>query len=220
MTRKRDRLSELSHLKSLTESKRLKTRFKGKRRATANQWFGPRFAVAIANENFNFTGIEFKTALNRFEAHTSQKAIVKISGALNILAVSAMKIANDIRNDRFMPGLTDLPESLQSARLGLMAGQSTWPEDLDLSNQKEMNGIEGWMDGLDLHPAEMVVEFNDKWLNSRCCLRKFVGQLELSKAINRAGENLKLPMEGMDMVDGGRRWSASTAGMDEMEEAQ
>ncbi|KAI8447904.1 hypothetical protein BY996DRAFT_6420409 [Phakopsora pachyrhizi] len=98
----------------------------------------PGFAVAIANEISNLTGIEFKTAPNTFEVHASHNAIVKTSGALNVLAVSAMKIANDIR---FLLGflVADLVNLLHSIsileydnvanpltetveRLGLMAG--------------------------------------------------------------------------------------------------
>ncbi|MEO8666574.1 MAG: lyase family protein, partial [Ignavibacteria bacterium] len=39
----------------------------------------------------------FKTAPNKFEALASNDAIVETSGALKVLAVSLMKIANDIR---------------------------------------------------------------------------------------------------------------------------
>lgn len=39
----------------------------------------------------------FETAPNKFEALAAHDAIVEASGALNVLAVSFMKIANDIR---------------------------------------------------------------------------------------------------------------------------
>lgn len=55
------------------------------------------FAEAIAKEISQQTGISFETAPNKFEALASHDAIVETSGALNVLAVSAMKIANDIR---------------------------------------------------------------------------------------------------------------------------
>jgi len=55
------------------------------------------FAEAIAKEISQQTGIPFETAPNKFEALASHDAIVETSGALNVLAVSAMKIANDIR---------------------------------------------------------------------------------------------------------------------------
>ncbi|ASB48907.1 class II fumarate hydratase [Alkalitalea saponilacus] len=44
-----------------------------------------------------FTGFSFKTAPNKFEALASQDALVESHGALKQLAVSLMKIANDIR---------------------------------------------------------------------------------------------------------------------------
>jgi fumarate hydratase class II len=45
----------------------------------------------------NITGLPFKTAPNKFEALASRDAVVFLSGALNTLAVSCMKIANDMR---------------------------------------------------------------------------------------------------------------------------
>lgn len=55
------------------------------------------FAHAFAKEVSNYTKLEFKTATNKFEALASNDALVAFSGALNSLAVSIMKIANDIR---------------------------------------------------------------------------------------------------------------------------
>ena len=55
------------------------------------------FDVFIANEISCITGFEFKTAPNKFEALASHDAIVEASGALNTLACSLNKIANDIR---------------------------------------------------------------------------------------------------------------------------
>lgn len=55
--------------------------------------FGARFAGQIAE----FTGYPFVTAENKFESLAAHDAIVECSGALNTLAVSLMKIANDIR---------------------------------------------------------------------------------------------------------------------------
>ncbi len=55
------------------------------------------FAEAFAAEVAEMTGLPFVTAPNKFEALASHDAIVEASGALNVLAVSLMKIANDIR---------------------------------------------------------------------------------------------------------------------------
>lgn len=43
------------------------------------------------------TGLPFKTAENKFEALAAHDTIIEVSGALNVLAASLMKIANDIR---------------------------------------------------------------------------------------------------------------------------
>ncbi|EAL67227.1 fumarate hydratase [Dictyostelium discoideum AX4] len=55
------------------------------------------FDVDIASEVAKFTGLPFKTAPNKFEALAAHDAMVEVSGALNTVAVSLMKIANDIR---------------------------------------------------------------------------------------------------------------------------
>ena len=55
------------------------------------------FAEAFAAEVAKITGLPFVTAPNKFEALAAHDAIVEASGALNVLAVSLNKIANDIR---------------------------------------------------------------------------------------------------------------------------
>lgn len=55
------------------------------------------FAESFAAEVASITGLPFITAENKFEALAAHDAIVEASGALNVLAVSLMKIANDIR---------------------------------------------------------------------------------------------------------------------------
>ncbi|MBC8051072.1 MAG: class II fumarate hydratase [Chitinophagales bacterium] len=55
--------------------------------------FAEDFAARVAAE----TGLPFVTAPNKFEALASNDAVVEASGALNVLAVSLFKIANDIR---------------------------------------------------------------------------------------------------------------------------
>jgi fumarate hydratase class II len=55
------------------------------------------FAEAFAAEAAKITGLAFITAPNKFEALAAHDAIVEASGALNVLAVSLNKIANDIR---------------------------------------------------------------------------------------------------------------------------
>ncbi len=55
------------------------------------------YDVSVANHIANLTGLPFKTAENKFEALAAHDAIVESHGALKTIAVSLMKIANDIR---------------------------------------------------------------------------------------------------------------------------
>jgi len=55
------------------------------------------FAEKFAQNVSELTGLEFVTAENKFEALAAHDALVELSGALNVLATSLMKIANDIR---------------------------------------------------------------------------------------------------------------------------
>ena len=55
------------------------------------------FDTAIARAVAEATGLPFVTAPNKFEALAAHDALVEHSGALNTLAASLMKIANDIR---------------------------------------------------------------------------------------------------------------------------
>lgn len=55
------------------------------------------YAENVAKYIADFTGLPFRTAPNKFEALAAHDAIVESHGALKQLAVSLMKIANDIR---------------------------------------------------------------------------------------------------------------------------
>jgi fumarate hydratase, class II len=55
--------------------------------------FAAKFAEEVARE----TGLPFITAPNKFEALASNDSEIELSGALNVLAASLFKIANDIR---------------------------------------------------------------------------------------------------------------------------
>ncbi len=55
------------------------------------------FAEAFAEEVAVLTKLPFVTARNKFEALAAHDALVEASGALNTIAVSLFKIANDIR---------------------------------------------------------------------------------------------------------------------------
>ena len=55
------------------------------------------YAENVANHIAKLTGLPFVTAENKFEALAAHDAIVEAHGALKTVAVSLMKIANDIR---------------------------------------------------------------------------------------------------------------------------
>merc|ERR1712042_409016 len=55
------------------------------------------FAEKVADEVSKITGLPFETAPNKFEALAAHDALVELSGAMNVVACSIMKIANDIR---------------------------------------------------------------------------------------------------------------------------
>lgn len=57
----------------------------------------PNYSEQVAQEIARLTGLPFVTAPNKFEALASNDAIVETHAALKTIAVSLMKIANDIR---------------------------------------------------------------------------------------------------------------------------
>ncbi len=57
----------------------------------------PEFGARMAARLSDLTGLPFREAENHFEAQAAKDAAVQLSGTLKTLAVSLMKIANDIR---------------------------------------------------------------------------------------------------------------------------
>jgi fumarate hydratase class II len=55
------------------------------------------FAEKVSKRVAELTGLPFVSAPNKFESLACHDAMVEVSGALNTVAVSVMKIANDIR---------------------------------------------------------------------------------------------------------------------------
>jgi fumarate hydratase class II len=55
------------------------------------------YDVAIARAIADETGLPFETAPNKFEALAGHDSLVEVSGALNVVATSLNKIANDVR---------------------------------------------------------------------------------------------------------------------------
>lgn len=75
----------------------------------------PRFSAKVMAIISKETGCSFKEAKNHFEAQSAQDSLVEASGQLRTLAVSLMKIANDIRwlgsGPRCGLGEINLPET-------------------------------------------------------------------------------------------------------------
>ena len=57
----------------------------------------PEFAQRVANDIASQTHLPFRSASNKFAQLAAHDSIVAMSGALSVLAVSLMKIANDVR---------------------------------------------------------------------------------------------------------------------------
>ncbi|CAC5363867.1 E4.2.1.2B [Mytilus coruscus] len=55
------------------------------------------FAEKVASKIAEYTKIPFRTSSNKFESLAAHDALVEAHGALNVIAVSLMKIANDVR---------------------------------------------------------------------------------------------------------------------------
>jgi fumarate hydratase class II len=85
----------------------------------AHPEFGAEFAAALAKQ----TGVAFHPAADYFEALSSQDTAVELSGQLKTVAVSVMKIANDLRwmNSGPLAGLAEI------ALVDLQPGSSIMP---------------------------------------------------------------------------------------------
>ena len=70
----------------------------------------PRFGAACCRALARLTGIEFRPNRNYFESLSAQDAAVELSGQLKVVAVSLMKIANDLRwmNSGPLAGLAEI----------------------------------------------------------------------------------------------------------------
>jgi fumarate hydratase, class II len=70
----------------------------------------PKFAQAFCAELSQLTGLAFRPSRNYFEALSTQDTAVELSGQLKVLAVSMLKIANDLRwmNSGPLAGLAEI----------------------------------------------------------------------------------------------------------------
>jgi fumarate hydratase class II len=57
----------------------------------------PGFATAVIAKVSEATGVDFREAQDHFEAQSAQDAVVELSGAMKVVAVSLTKICNDLR---------------------------------------------------------------------------------------------------------------------------
>ncbi|PWI48479.1 fumarate hydratase, class II [Candidatus Heimdallarchaeota archaeon B3_Heim] len=85
----------------------------------------PEFAKRVASEIAKFTEIHFITGDNKFEGLAAHDAIVETSGLLRVVAVSLMKIANDIRwlGSGPMNGLGELILPINEPGSSIMPGK-------------------------------------------------------------------------------------------------
>ena len=70
----------------------------------------PQFALRFTQELSDLTGLPFRVGRNFFEGLSSQDTAVELSGQLKVIAVSLMKIANDLRwmNSGPLAGLAEI----------------------------------------------------------------------------------------------------------------
>jgi len=150
----------------------------------------PQFDHLFAKAVANFTKLPFITAANKFEALASHDAIVEVSGVLNVIAISLMKIANDIRllasgprcglNELFLPenepGSSIMPGKVnptQAEALTMVAcqvmGNHTTISIAGSQGHFELNVFKPVMIANVLHSirllADVTLSFTDKCLN-------------------------------------------------------
>ncbi|KAG2364347.1 L-Aspartase-like protein [Suillus spraguei] len=101
------------------------------------------FDVKIAAEISKITGLKFQTAPNKFEALACHDALAEAHGALNVIACSLMKIANDIRflgsGPRCGFGELILPENEPGSSIMPVMGNQTTVSIASASGHFELN---------------------------------------------------------------------------------
>ncbi len=85
----------------------------------------PEFGVRFCEELAAITGVAFVPAANYFEALSAQDTAVELSGQLKVIAVSLMKIANDLRlmNSGPLAGLGEISLPALQAGSSIMPGK-------------------------------------------------------------------------------------------------
>jgi fumarate hydratase class II len=85
----------------------------------------PEFGLRFCEELAAITGVAFAPAANYFEALSAQDTAVELSGQLKVIAVSLMKIANDLRlmNSGPLAGLGEISLPALQAGSSIMPGK-------------------------------------------------------------------------------------------------
>src|SRR5690242_14225447 len=85
----------------------------------------PEFGLRFCEELTAITGVAFVPAANYFEAMSAQDTAVELSGQLKVIAVSLMKIANDLRlmNSGPLAGLGEISLPALQAGSSIMPGK-------------------------------------------------------------------------------------------------
>ncbi len=85
----------------------------------------PEFGLRFCEELAAITGVAFVPAANYFEALSAQDTAVELSGQLKVIAVSLMKIANDLRlmNSGPLAGLGEISLPALQAGSSIMPGK-------------------------------------------------------------------------------------------------
>src|SRR3954462_8644457 len=85
----------------------------------------PEFGTRFAQELSDLTGLSFKQGRNFFESLSSQDTAVELSGQLKVVAVSIMKIANDLRwmNSGPLAGLGEIELTALQPGSSIMPGK-------------------------------------------------------------------------------------------------
>lgn len=127
------------------------------------------FAEAFAAEVARLTGLPFTTAPNKFEALAAHDALLELSGQINVVAASLMKIGNDIRLLASGPraGLAELRLPANEPGSSIMPGKvnPTQAEALTMAAAQAMGNhvaitIAGAGGQLELNVFKPVIAYN------------------------------------------------------------
>jgi len=132
------------------------------------------FAEAIAEHLTTYTGLPFVTAPNKFEALANHDAMVEVSGALNVIACSVNKIANDMRllasGPRCGLGEINLPENEPGSSIMPGKVNPTQVEAITMVCAQVMgNNLAVTIGGANGHFELNVYKVNKMYTNSNFC---------------------------------------------------